>query len=231
MKNFVDYDIWVPQNVEKPGCMMILDAGHGGIHNKQYTTAPYKMCDFGDFVFYEGEVNRILVSKLAAKFKENSIAHAFTTTSNLDESLDARGVKIGNVVNSYPKYHHTLLSVHHNAAGESAHGTEFWTTHGINESDYAANIYFPRIYEFGLKFRINRAKENEYDKEENWKILRLAEKHGCSSILFEIGFFSNREEALKMLEDEFQNNVVNALYKGTVDLITKIKRDGTVKPA
>lgn len=229
MKNFVDYDIWTPLDVEKPGVMITLDAGHGGRVAGIYTTAPAKMYNHGDFVFEEGVNNRILVKNLATKFKNNNIAHAFTTISNNDESLDDRGIKIGHIVSSFPKYHHIVLSIHANAAGESAHGIEFWTSKELNDSDYAANIMFPYLYDVGFKVRVNRAKENEYDKEANWKILKLAEKKGCIAILYEMGFFSNREEALKMLEDEWVGTATNALLKGVKDLITKLKKDGTVR--
>ena len=228
-KNFVDYDFWIPQGQDKPGVMVILDAGHGGRQGGVYTTAPSKMCDFGDFVFEEGVQNRLVVKALADKYKTYNIAHTFTTTSNNDESLDERGVRIGHIVSAYPKYHHLLMSIHHNAGVSTAHGSEFWTTIGITDSDYAATIMFPRLYDLGLTVRINRAKTNEYDKEESWKILRLAEKKGCMAILWELGFFSNREEALKMMDGEWIGNAANALYMGTRDLITKLQKDGSVR--
>ena len=230
MKGFMDYDVWTVQGGEKPGVMTILDAGHGGRVSGMYTTAPSKMFDFGDFVFEEGVQNRTLVKQLADKLKANNIAHAFTTISNYDESLDERGVKIGHIVSSYPKYHFLVLSVHANAGEGSAHGAEYWTTKDLNDSDYAANFIFPYLYDLGFSIRINRAKPNEYDKEESWKILRLAEKKGCMAILMEMGFFTNREEALKMLTDEWQGTAVNALYKGIVDIINKIRTDGTIRP-
>ena len=229
MKNFIDYDIWVPQGTDKPGVMIILDPGHGGLYNGKYTTAPAKMCDHGDFVFFEGVFNREMVIKIANQFKKNNIAHAFTTISNLDESLDARGVKVGNIKSSYHKYNHLVMSIHANAGPPQAHGTEFWTTKELNDSDLAANFFFPYLQETGFKLRINREKENEYDKEESWKILRLSEKKGCMAILWEMGFFTNREEAITMLTGEWQDKVALSLLKGTQDLIKQIQTYGTIK--
>lgn len=230
-KNFIDYDIWTPQGVEKPGIMIILDPGHGGVYSGKYATAPSKMYDHGSFVFYEGENNRKVTVELAKKFQQNNIAHSFTTTSNiLDESLDARGVKVGRIVSAYPKYIHLLLSIHANASSAtSARGVEYWTTKELNDSDYAANIYFPYLYNFGFKVRLNRESENEYDKEESWKILRIAEKKGCMALLLELGFFSNKEEAAIMLTPEWIDNAAEALLQGTQKLITKIQTDGSVR--
>lgn len=229
MKGYIDYDIWVPQGGEKPGVMIILDPGHGGILNGKYTTAPAKMFNHGDFVFYEGVFNRAMVIKIASRFKIHGIAHAFTTTVNSDESLDARGIKAGNIKASYPKYHALVMSIHANAGPTSARGVEFWTTKEVNDSDLAANFYFPYLQETGFKVRINREKDGEYDKEESWKILRLAEKKGCMGILWEWGFFTNKEEATTMLTEEWQNKVADSILKGTQDLIKQIQTYGTVK--
>jgi N-acetylmuramoyl-L-alanine amidase len=133
-------------------------------------------------------------------------------------------------INTHKKYTHVLLSLHGNAASDtSAAGFEFFSTPGITDSDYAANYYFPYMYDLGLKMRVNRAKEGEFDKESNFYIIRKAESLGCIALLFESGFYTNREEALKMMEQEWQLTYVNALYKGTRDLIEKIKKDGTVR--
>ncbi len=229
MKNFTEDQIWVSQDANKPGVMIFLDPGHGGIVYGKYTTSG-KQYDHVDFQFYEGWFNREVVKLLSTRFKANNITHAFTTISNYDESLSDRIVHISNIMKTYPKYHHVLLSVHGNAAGvESASGVEFFTTPGITGSDYAANLYFPYLYDLGLKMRINRAKPNEYDKESNFFIIRKAEALGCIAMLFELGFYSNREEALKMLDPEFQGTAANALLKGTRDLITKIQTNGSVR--
>jgi N-acetylmuramoyl-L-alanine amidase len=230
MTNFIDYDAWVSQEYDKPTVMFILDAGHGGRINGKYTTAPAKMYDHKDFVFEEGCFNRDIVKLLAKKFMKKNITHAFTTISNFDESLDVRGQKIERIVKAYPAYTHAVLSIHGNAAtNTSANGVEIWTTKTLNDSDYLANIYYPHLYNFGFRFRINREKENEYDKEESWKMLRLAEKHGAMGLLLESGFFTNRQEALTMLSTDWQEKATDALLNGSLDVIDKIKRDGGIR--
>lgn len=233
MSNFVDdnkiFRTYIDQDADCP-VIISIDCGHGGTIKGVYQTAG-KQYDHGDFKFFEGIFNRQIGKALAQKFYNNHISYTFTTISNSDESLSQRMDYLAHFVKQNPKYNHVLLSLHGNAAGvESAQGFEFFTTVGLTDSDYAANIYFPHMYDLGLKMRINRAKENEYDKESNFYVIRKAEALGCIAMLFESGFYSNREEALKMMDSEFQGIYVNALYKGTRDLINKIKQDGTVKP-
>lgn len=232
MKNFVDDNkiprLRIDQDSEYP-LLVYIDCGHGGEIQGVYQTAG-KQWDFGDFKIYEGVQNREIGKLLAQKFIDNHISYCFTTISNTDESLQQRIEYVQHVVKSYPKYKHILLSIHADATNEesNANGVSLYTTPKLTESDYAANVYFKHIYDLGLKVRINRAKEDEYDKEANFFIIRKAEELGCVAMLLELGFFTNREEALKIMQPEFQGNAANFLYKGTVDLIAKYKQDGNL---
>ena len=233
MKDFVDTNqiprLRIDQGAE---CLLLahIDVGHGGLINGVYQTAG-KQWDFGDFHIYEGVQNRAIGKLLAQKFINGNVSYNLTTISNQDESLPDRIKYLEHVVKSYPKYKHVLLSIHADATeGESkANGVSFYTTPELNDSDYAANLYFPYMYDLGLKVRINRAEPQEYDKQSNFYIIRKAEILGCVAMLFEFGFFTNREEALKIMTPEFQESASDVLYKGTKDLIQKFKQDGTVR--
>ena len=185
----------------------------------------------GDFQFYEGQFNRQIGKALAQKFWNEHISYTFTTISNTDESLPLRIEYLGHFMKQHPNHTHILLSIHGNAAGvESASGFEFFSTPGITDSDYAANIYFPHMYDLDMKMRVTKNEKNEYDKESNFYIIRKAEALGALALLFELGFYTNREEALKMSSALWQETAVNALYKGTRDVINKVKQDGTIRP-
>jgi N-acetylmuramoyl-L-alanine amidase len=206
-----------------------IDCGHGGMVNGVYQTNG-KMCDHGDFVFYEGVFNRVIGKALAVKFYQGNISYNFTTTSNYDTPLPERIEKVGRLVKHYKSHKHILLSLHANAFGvESTSGFEYFTTPGVTESDYAANFYYPYILDLGMKMRISAPNPNEYDKESRFYVILKGEEVGCVSLLFEAGFMTNKEEALKMLTPEFQNAYVNALYLGTQDIITQIDVYGSIK--
>lgn len=217
-------------DTERPGVLVTLDAGHGGIVAGKYTTAPAKMYDWGDFVFYEGVWNREIVKQISEEFKEERICHAFTTTTNEDEPLADRIKHLSRYVKAYPNFKHVMLSIHGNAHGiEKANGFEFYTTPGITDSDYAANLFVPYIYDLGMKFRITRESPQEYDKEANFYIIRKAEGLGCIALLFECGFFTNRSDVETMLNPDWQKKLVQVIVNGTKDVIKKLQNNGTIR--
>lgn len=207
-----------------------VDAGHGGLLGGVYQTAG-KQWKYDDFTIYEGVENRAVVKLLVQKLYSNHISYNITTISNKDESLSDRMEYVDHVVKTYPKLTHIFLSVHHDATEKesNAKGVSFYTTPGITDSDYAANYYFPYLYDLGMNVRVNRAVANEYDKEANFMVIRKAEKSGCIGLLFELGFMTNREEAIKIMQPEHHESAATALYKGTVDLLNKIKQNGSVR--
>jgi N-acetylmuramoyl-L-alanine amidase len=232
MVNFIDDKSVFRTYIDRDSvCPVIvsLDCGHGGILKGVYQTKG-KMFDHKDFVFYEGQFNRQIGKALAKKFWDNHISYTFTTISNHDEPLSQRIEYFNHFINTNKKHKHILLSLHANAAGvEEANGFEYFTSKGVTDSDYAANFYYPHMLNLGMRMRITAAKDNEYDKESDFYVIRKAEALGCMGLLFESGFYTNRAEATKMLTPEWQSVYVDALYKGTVDLLNKIKRDGTVR--
>lgn len=231
MINFIDDKDKVFRTYMERECPIVvsIDCGHGSLINGVYQTKG-KMCDHGDFVFYEGHFNRQIGKALAQKYWNNNISYTFITISNKDESLAQRIEYLGHFVGAHKKCKHVLLSLHANAAGvEEAKGFEYFTTKGITDSDFAANFFYPHMLNLGMKMRVTAIKDNEYDKESDFYIIRKAEALGCMGLLMESGFFTNKEEAAKMLTPEWQTIYVDALYKGTVDLITKIKKDGSVR--
>jgi N-acetylmuramoyl-L-alanine amidase len=66
MQNYIEKATYLPSH---EGVVWILDPGHGGMIDGKYQTFPNKMCDHGDFIFYEGVFNRQIVVKLAKKLR------------------------------------------------------------------------------------------------------------------------------------------------------------------
>ena len=230
MLNFIDDKTTPRLRIDQDSLYPLLihvDPGHGGIFNGTYQTLG-KQWDFGDFQIYEGQQNRIVAKLLAYKFMANHVSYNFTTISNYDESLSHRMEYVKHVMKSYPKYKHLLLSIHADATNEesNANGVSFYTTPNITDSDFASNYYYPYLQELGLRVRITRATANEYDKESNFYVIRKIEEFGGMGILTELGFMTNREEALKILTPEFQDSAATALLKGTLDVINKLKSNG-----
>jgi N-acetylmuramoyl-L-alanine amidase len=107
---------------------VLIDPGHGGMVNGEYVTAPSKMYNHGDFIFYEGVFNRELARKIAEELDKEGIDYEYIVKTNNDVSLTTR-VRRANSIGKL--YDCVYLSIHGNAAGvESANGIEIFTSIG-----------------------------------------------------------------------------------------------------
>lgn len=213
--DFVGYDKYINDD---SNVIVVIDAGHGGVIDGKYETAPNKMYDHGDFVFYEGLFNRMIATKFAAKLKKSKISHVFTTTSNYDVSLPVRVSKANNTYKINKDKLVYLVSIHGNAAGvNSASGIEGFTSPGLTKSDYICDAYLNELNEVGWKMRYGRDEYLERDKESRFYILVNTL---CPAILLELGFFTNKKQAEDMMKAEMQDKIVDLMlsaHKKVVD--------------
>jgi N-acetylmuramoyl-L-alanine amidase len=206
--------------------MILLDAGHGGIHPEfGYTTAPNKMFRhvINDKVhtFNEGEWNRIYVKHLIGlialhnqinptrliEFRE--IHHPYK-----DTPLSERALLVNEIVkeqNTKRVYRNKtsesclLISFHFNASPRhNATGFEIFTSKGKTYSDEVATQYYNEflensyLKEYGMKWRGDWS-DGDPDKEENFFMLK---KTNCPSVLVEHGFFDNKQEYQFLVKDK-----------------------------
>jgi len=76
----------------------LIDAGHGGIKDGKYVTAPAKMHRFDDgFTIYEGVTNRKIAAKLAAMLHDACIDFGLVYDEVLDISLTERARIVNSV--------------------------------------------------------------------------------------------------------------------------------------
>jgi len=92
------------------------------------------------------------------------------------------------------------------------------------ESIILANYILKRLDE-----KIGKESPSRGLKAEEWFVVRNAK---MPSVLVELGFVSNREEALLMTNDAYLKNLSEALYKGITDFVTFFERAGgfTITP-
>lgn len=224
------YDFVGHEKYIHPDCnvIVVIDPGHGGMVNGEYDTAPYKMYDHGDFVFYEGVYNRDIALRLADRLEKNGLSYAFSTVTNLDESLNLRVNRANNLHRKYSKRNYVyFLSLHGNAFGDNnVNGVQVHTSPGVTDSDYIANYYYKSLENLGWRMRPNKLEDQEYDKENKFYVLT---KTVCPAILTETGFFTNKEEARRMMDAEWQDKIVDCLLKAHQDIVFKIKRDDSIR--
>ncbi len=194
---------------------IFLDAGHGGIKNGVYTTAPSKMWKHnrGTFhlgsTFYEGVSNRLyadLFYKEAVKLGFNVIKvyHEINDTS-LKNRVDIANAYHSNVSEG------VFISLHSNAVGvqDKASGLSVWTTKGQSQSDIIAQKF---IDTFKTKLPNVKVLENKSDNDSDYESDFYVLKNTIMpAILIENLFFDNFNDAITLMNAEYQNNFTQCL--------------------
>lgn len=175
--------------------LVAIDAGHGGVTNGKYTTAPAKQFFHGGLSFhnggwfYEGVSNRAICDKLCGMLAKDGIRHIKCYHSFLDTSLQSR-VNIANRAGAS-----LFISNHSNASQtHQARGWEVFTTRGKTKSDEFATALAEQMKkDFGneIRYRFDFT-DGDPDKESDFFVLR---RTAMPSILVENFFFDNRDDA------------------------------------
>lgn len=201
--------------MKKSNYLWLLDAGHGGMHNGKYTTAPAKMHTYPDgTVIYEGVINRAIALLVYKELERLGIDFALVYDDVEDTSLPRRVTIADNVYRKDKRA--VFLSIHSNAGGGS--GFEIFTSPGQSKSDKIANIFCETYQKHFPKtpFRSDKA-DGDADKEADFYVLR---KTDCPAVLVENLFFDNRKEAEYLLSKEGQLAIANCIVQCIVNCET-----------
>ena len=195
----------------------VLDAGHGGMVNGHYATAPRKMCKFNDgLTIYEGVINRHVTDKLCNFLDSMAIEYVVISAEHDDLSLQLRVQKADN---EYTKDDRCIfVGIHSNAGGGS--GFEIFTSVGQTKSDKIAQIFcdvYKKLFP-DYPFR-NEKKDGDDDKEAEFYVLR---KTDCPAVLVENLFFDNRKEAEYLLSEKGQADIALCLFT-CIQMVEKLK--------
>lgn len=194
------------QILGKSNYLWLLDAGHGGMVNGVYTTAPAKMHKFHDgMTIYEGVINRSIVDLIALKMETYKIDFQYIHDPVEDTPLPIRVMRADA---SFHKDNRAIyLSVHSNSGGGS--GFEIFTSKGQTKSDIVAKVF---CAEYMVRFPNEPFRKDlsdgDYDKESDFYVLR---KTDCPALLVENLFFDNRVEAQYLLSKDGQNSIANCI--------------------
>jgi len=194
--------------------LFIFDPGHGGLINGKYVTPGKRSPKFDNgSVLYEGVNNREIVKRLLTVCKSEGIdALDITNGSNDDVSLSKRVSKANSL---HREKSSIYISIHSDAAGDGiswhqASGISVYTSPGQTKSDIFASLVIDELERnFGSTVRWRKdTTDSDEDKEENFYVLK---ETIMPAILGEFGFHTNKEEATKMLTDEWKGKVVNSI--------------------
>ena len=193
--------------------LWLLDAGHGGMNNGKYTTAPAKMHVFDDgLTFYEGVNNRHIVNRLIQWLQRNQIDF-MTMHDEVEDTPLKQRVLVANAMHAQEK-RCIYLSIHSDAMPDGAHGKgsgfAIYTSKGQTASDAVAQIFCDTYHRELPQFRLREDRtDGDDDREENFYVLR---KTSCPAILVENLFFDNRQEAEFLLSDRGRQKLADALF-------------------
>ena len=186
--------------------LWILDAGHGGMVNGQYTTAPKKMYDFKDgLIIYEGVVNRGIRKFLSEMMDEACFNYDYANKGNADISLGKRV----NYANNLGKSQDTIyVSIHCNAGKGT--GYEVYTSPGLTKSDPIATIFAKEFVKvFPNKVLREDASDGDPDKEARFYVLKNT---SMPAILTENLFMDRREDAEILATEDGQRKIALAHF-------------------
>lgn len=191
----------------------LFDPGHGGLVNGVYPTPGKRSPKFEDgTILYEGVNNRDNVRRIMNQLTAMGIECKDIVNSQQDVSLTKR-VADANEINKKRKC--IYISMHSDAAGDGtlwnpASGISVYTSPGQTKSDIFAALVIDELenqFSSSVKWRKDTSDSDE-DKEENFYVLK---ETAMPAVLLELGFHTNKEEAKRMLTDEWKNKVVAAI--------------------
>ncbi|WP_053228049.1 N-acetylmuramoyl-L-alanine amidase family protein [Spirochaeta cellobiosiphila] len=226
--------------------VIIIDPGHGGKDSGAMRTYEIEhkkvVMKEKDIVL---QVSLDLFNRLKKKYPDKKIL--LTRNKDVYPTLEDR-VELANKQNLASNQAIIYISVHVNASlNPKSTGFEVWHL----PTDYRREVLDPSSLEEKVKdyypifnsmmedqffiegiilaqnilenmeSQLGQASNNRGLKEESWYVVRKA---NMPSVLVEIGFISNKEEALKLHQDSYLNKICTGLYNGIVNFTEYFER-------
>ncbi len=231
------------ENLFKVGAILI-DPGHGGkdpgavadhtINGKKVTVREK------DITL---AASKLLYARLTQEYPDKKIV--MTRSDDRYLSLEER-VSIANSLSLAPDEAVLYLSIHVNSAfDKKAGGFEVWylspgyrrtvisedevddaslrnILNSMMEEEYTTeSILIAKYIQDGLNLEIGDKFTNRGIKQEEWFVVRNA---NMPSVLVELGFISNPQEAALMVDDSYLNKMVSGIYNGLVAFVTHFEQ-------
>lgn len=190
--------------------LYIFDPGHGGLINGQYSTPGKRSPKFEDgSVLYEGVNNRDNVNRIMNALQKLNIDCIDIVNDNKDISLAERVSRANKL---HPNRKCVYISIHSDANGDgkvwdTASGISVYTSPGQTKSDVFASLWIDELeQQFGTSVLWRKdSRDGDEDKEAHFYVLK---ETAMPAVLGELGFHTNKEQARRMLTDEWKNKVV-----------------------
>lgn len=219
----------IPEQPLKSKFTWLLDNGHGGMIKGVYQTTGKRSPYLEDErIVYEGVFNRIIVKKIIDKCNMYGIRCINLVDTEVDTSLGSRIFQANNL---HKKLKNCLyISVHANAHEEKNNIGKFTSAHGIETLYYQDPNDLKNFSKEGKKLAtvfqqniVKNAKRRDRGiKGRNCYILRNST---MPTIITENGFMTHLEEAQLLLDEDYQDKIV----QGHFDAILEMELIGVIK--
>jgi N-acetylmuramoyl-L-alanine amidase len=198
-------------------------AGHGGMLNGKYETAPnYSPSDPSTWkkmyvhpnglTLFEGVFNREVKDMLLALLENEGIEFVDIVPEQEDISL---GERLNRLNKLYQNNKNIIWVEIHGNAGKGT-GFEVFTTKGKTNSDYVAEMFIDELMkEFPEKRARIDISDGDKDKEANFYLIR---KVPCPAILTENFFFDNLKDAELMQSYEGKKRIAFAHFRAIKEI-------------
>ena len=195
--------------------MVILDAGHGGMHAGRYLTPgkrwPEREHVLGE-TFFEGMWNRWVVNRLIERLDRLGVAYAQTSPGPDDRPITKRSRFANLLYAAQPDA--WLLSIHANAGG--GRGPEVFTSPGDTAADSIATTVIVRVASVcGIGSVRSDWSDGDVDKEARFAILTDT---ACPAVLLEVGFMDDAEFRKVAFTPEFLDALTDRLAHAVLDV-------------
>ena len=188
-------------DVKAVGEVVVVDAGHGG-------EDPGKVGADGEL---EKDINLKIAKKVKKRLEEKGIS--VIMTRERDEMLNGKSVdnkkredmeeRVRLINEAVP---HLAVSIHQNSYEDSnVSGPQvFYYSESLEGEKMAVKIQ-------NELHKINENKKRQAKANDSYYLLRRTE---VPTVIVECGFLSNREEAMLLVSEDYQNEIANAIVRG-----------------
>jgi N-acetylmuramoyl-L-alanine amidase len=228
---------------------ILIDPGHGG----EDPGTVRKSDDGKKILLMEKDVvlsvARSLSGLLQSAFPDKKII--LTRSSDTYVSLESRA-EMANELLSRTAESILFLSIHANstATRKDAAGFEVWClppeykrtlldADGVESQDLdlvsilnsmredeisVESIVLAREILSGMEGKVGSVTENRGLREEDWYVVRNAK---MPAVLIEVGFLSNKEEAVRLADPQYQKDLAEGIYNGIKSFISRFEDSGS----
>lgn len=186
----------------------ILDNGHGGMIAGNYQTPGKRSPNWECGVLFEGMFNRWFVNRLIEKMDRAGLKYYHVSPELTDVSLEMRVRRANDIFKTQKNVYY--LSIHANAGGGK--GIEGFTSPGQTGSDPIGEKFLDQIEKDfkGIQSMRFDCSDGDRDKEAKFYVLTQT---NCPAFLLECGFMDQKDDYLKLWDEEYLEKLVDSVFK------------------